>query len=78
MIDYVFEQTDGQPWLVNALGYKACFRAKAARDRTRLIGLTLLADARERLIERRDTHLDQSFFLNPIQRPGPPPPPWIR
>jgi len=32
---------------------------EAGRDRTRPIGLALLADARERLIERRDTHLDQ-------------------
>ena len=48
-----------QPWLVNVLGYETCFRAKAARDRTWPIDLTLLTAARERLIERRDTHLDQ-------------------
>nr|VFK39025.1 MAG: AAA-like domain [Candidatus Kentron sp. SD]VFK43865.1 MAG: AAA-like domain [Candidatus Kentron sp. SD]VFK78523.1 MAG: AAA-like domain [Candidatus Kentron sp. SD] len=57
--DYVFEQTGGQPWLVNALGYEVCFRTKANRDRTRPITLTDMANARERLIERRDTHLDQ-------------------
>jgi len=44
---------------INALGYEACFRAKAARDRAQPIGLTLLTAARERLIERRDTHLSQ-------------------
>ncbi|WP_133511801.1 ATP-binding protein [Candidatus Thiosymbion oneisti] len=59
VIDYVFEQTTGQPWLVNAMGYEACFRAKAARDRSCPITLTDMLDARERLIERRDTHLDQ-------------------
>jgi len=59
VIDYIFEQTGGQPWLVNALGYEACFRAEAARDRTRPITLGVMAAARERLIERRDTHLDQ-------------------
>jgi len=59
VIDYVFEQTDGQPWLVNAIGYEACFRTKENRDRSRPITLAILADARERLIERRDTHLDQ-------------------
>ena len=59
VIDYVFEQTAGQPWLVNALGYEACFRAGGERDRTRPITLEIMADARERLIERRDTHLDQ-------------------
>ena len=59
VIDYVFEQTGGQPWLVNALGYQACFRAGGERDRTRPITSGLMAEARERLIERRDTHLDQ-------------------
>jgi len=59
VVDYVFEQTKGQPWLVNALGYEACFRTKENRDRSRPIGLGLMAAARERLIERRDTHLDQ-------------------
>jgi len=59
VIDYIFEQTGGQPWLVNALGYEACFRAKAARDRSRPITLTDIFDAREQLIERRDTQLDQ-------------------
>ncbi len=59
MIDYVFGQTAGQPWLVNALGYEACFEMKTGRDRSRPISLTTMADAREKLIERRDTHLDQ-------------------
>jgi len=59
VVDYIFEQTRGQPWLVNALGYEACFRTKENRDRGRPIGLGLMAAARERLIERRDTHLDQ-------------------
>nr|VFJ66029.1 MAG: AAA-like domain-containing protein [Candidatus Kentron sp. FM]VFK19984.1 MAG: AAA-like domain-containing protein [Candidatus Kentron sp. FM] len=59
VLDYVFEQTAGQPWLVNALGNEACFEMKAGRDRTRPITLEIMADARERLIERRDTHLDQ-------------------
>jgi len=59
VIDYVFEQTAGQPWLVNAIGYEACFEMETGRDRARPIGLATMADARERLIERRDTHLDQ-------------------
>ncbi len=59
IIDYIFEQTAGQPWLVNALGYEACFEMKAGRDRTQPISLTIMADTREKLIERRDTHLDQ-------------------
>ncbi|MBT8420656.1 MAG: ATP-binding protein, partial [Gammaproteobacteria bacterium] len=59
VIDYVFEQTNGQPWLVNALGREACFRTQGQRDRTRPITMQIMMDARERLIERRDTHLDQ-------------------
>nr|VFK80121.1 MAG: AAA-like domain-containing protein [Candidatus Kentron sp. SD] len=59
VIDYVFEQTGGQPWLANAIGYEACFRAEGERDRARPITLAVMEDARERLIERRDTHLHQ-------------------
>jgi len=67
VVDYVFEQTGGQPWLVNALGYEACFEMEAGCDRSRPVGLALLADARERLIERRDTHLDQ--LINQLREP---------
>jgi len=67
MVNYIFEQTGGQPWLVNALGYEACFEMEAGRDRSRPVGLALLADARERLIERRDTHLDQ--LTNQLREP---------
>ena len=37
VIDYVWELTEGQPWLVNALGYVACFEIKEARDRKKKI-----------------------------------------
>jgi len=59
VIDYVFGQTGGQPWLVNAIAYEACFEMEASRDRTQSVTLGVIADAREGLIERRDTHLDQ-------------------
>ena len=59
VFDYVFEQTNGQPWLVNALGREACFKDRSARDRTCPITMEIMMEARERLIERRDTHLDQ-------------------
>ncbi|MEM6353301.1 MAG: AAA-like domain-containing protein, partial [Cyanobacteria bacterium P01_D01_bin.14] len=58
-IDYVWQQTQGQPWLVNALAYQACFKLKEGRDRTRPITLEFMKAARESLIQRRDTHLDQ-------------------
>ncbi len=51
--------TRGQPWLVNALAYEACFENKAACDRSRPITLDDVQEARERLVLRRDTHLDQ-------------------
>ncbi|WP_089728563.1 AAA family ATPase [Candidatus Thiosymbion oneisti] len=59
VIDYVFEQTNGQPWLINALGYQACFRTKDNRIRSHPIALGVMQDAREQIIERRDTHIDQ-------------------
>ncbi len=55
----VWEQTRGQPWLVNALAYEACFRSKAGRDRSRPITAAAISAAREQLILRRETHLDQ-------------------
>ena len=58
-VEALWEQTQGQPWLVNALVYQACFRSPAGRDRSRPITLGDLFDARETLIQRRDTHLDQ-------------------
>lgn len=54
--DYTFEQTQGQPWLVNALAYEACFNM--VTDRSKPITKEILQLARETLIKRRDTHLD--------------------
>ena len=51
--------TRGQPWLVNALAYEACFKSRAGRDRSRAIDEDAIQDAREQLILRRETHLDQ-------------------
>ena len=58
-LEYVWRQTQGQPWLVNALAYEACFELKSGRDRSHPITLELMKTAREDLIQRRDTHLDQ-------------------
>ena len=55
----IWELTRGQPWLVNALAYEACFDNKAGRDRSRPINADAIQDAREQLILRRETHLDQ-------------------
>ena len=58
-LDLVWERTQGQPWLVNALAYDACFRHKAGRDRSLPIDAEAVLAAQERLILRRETHLDQ-------------------
>ncbi len=52
----VWDSTAGQPWLVNALADEALARV---RDRSVTIGHDDVIDAREALIRRRDTHLDQ-------------------
>ncbi|MDE0220760.1 MAG: ATP-binding protein, partial [Spirochaetaceae bacterium] len=57
-LELVWERTAGQPWLVNALCYDACFRHKPGRDRERPITAGAILEAQERLILRRDTHID--------------------
>ena len=51
-------RTAGQPWLVNALCYDVCFRHETGRDRSRAITADDVLEAQERLILRRDTHID--------------------
>ncbi len=58
-IEAVWEQSRGQPWLVNALAYQACFKRKANRDRSRTISGEEVMEAREELILGRQTHLHQ-------------------
>ena len=58
-VERVWEQTQGQPWLVNALAAAACFEGDAARDRSREITEDDVDAARERVVVRRATHLDQ-------------------
>ena len=58
-LETIRTQTRGQPWLVNALAWEACFRREAGRDRSRAITADDIFEAREQLIERRETHLDQ-------------------
>ena len=54
----ILARTAGQPWLVNALCYDACFRHEAGRERSRPITADAIVEAQERLILRRDTHVD--------------------
>jgi hypothetical protein len=55
----IWELTQGQPWLVNALAYEVCFDMKANRDHSVVITAEMVAEAKENLILRRETHLDQ-------------------
>ena len=57
--DAVWTQTQGQPWLVNALCAGTCFDDKAGRDRSRPIDVDAIHAAREELILSRRVHLDQ-------------------
>lgn len=55
----IWEYTRGQPWLVNALGYEACFEMEAGRERDDSITSGMIVQAKENLVRRRETHLDQ-------------------
>ena len=57
-LETVRARSAGQPWLVNALCREACFESETGRDRTRAITAGDVLDAQERLILRRDTHID--------------------
>jgi hypothetical protein len=59
VLDLVWSYTQGQPWLVNALAYEATFNMKKYRNRQISISVEAIKEAKERLILRRDTHLDQ-------------------
>ena len=52
-----WDQSRGQPWLVNALAYQACFENKAGWDRSHAIDGEAVMDAREALVLARQTHL---------------------
>ena len=58
-LEAVWTLTLGQPWLINALAYEACFRMRDGRDRSQPITVERIQQAKENLILRRVTHLDQ-------------------
>ena len=63
----LWQDTRGQPWLVNALGHELTWEDRSARDRSIPISLEQYWAARERLIESRATHLDQ--LADKLQEP---------
>ena len=55
----VWRQTQGQPWLVNALCRRTCFDDARGRDRSRAITAADVFEAQEHLILGPAGHLDQ-------------------
>ena len=58
-LERVWTQTQGQPWLVNALCSQACFESPHGLDRSRAITEDAIVGAQEVLIQGRVVHLDQ-------------------
>ena len=58
-VERIWKLTLGQPWVVNALAQQVCFKERSGRDRSRAIGETAIDNAKETLILKRATHLDQ-------------------
>ena len=54
----IWEATEGQPWLVNALGYEVTMNMRENRDRSIKIIPEMIYKAQERIIYRRETHID--------------------
>ena len=58
-LERLWTQTQGQPWLVNALCSEACFESPHGLDRSRAITEDDILAAQEVLIQGRVVHLDQ-------------------
>jgi hypothetical protein len=56
-LDYVYEQSWGQPWIVNSLFQRATMRI-LKEDNYETVTLDHIVAAREQMIQSRETHLD--------------------
>ena len=54
----VWDATEGQPWLVNALAREVTWSMRENRNRSMTITPEMMYKAQENLIYRRDTHID--------------------
>ncbi|MDR2232088.1 MAG: PD-(D/E)XK nuclease domain-containing protein [Tannerella sp.] len=66
-LDYVYEQTKGQPWIVNNLFMRATMRI-LDRDSTETVTLAHVEEAREQMVLARETHLDALAYR--LEEPG--------
>ena len=56
-LDYVYEQSKGQPWIVNSLFKRATMRV-LEQESTETVTLAHIEEARQQMILARETHLD--------------------
>ena len=63
----IWEATEGQPWLVNAMGREVTYEMKENRDRTVTIIPEMVYRAQERIVYRRDTHID--ILIDKLKEP---------
>ena len=59
VIKQLWDDTLGQPWLVNAIGHQLVWKVRENRDRNKVIDIEDYRMARETLIESSATHIDQ-------------------
>jgi hypothetical protein len=64
-IEYAFEQTQGQPWLVNALAYECCF--EMVKDGSKIITKNVMKQARKNLFLQENAHF--YYLIEQIQKP---------
>jgi hypothetical protein len=64
-VEYAYDLSAGQPWLVNALAYQACY--EDVKNPNVTITREAIEQAKETLIKRRDTHIDS--LLDKLQEP---------
>ena len=63
----IWNATEGQPWLVNALGYEVTMEIRENRDRSVVITPEMIDRAQEQIIYRRDTHID--ILIDKLREP---------
>ena len=56
-LDYVYEQSNGQPWIVNSLFKRATMRI-LEHESVETVEMKHIVEAREQMIQARETHLD--------------------
>jgi hypothetical protein len=68
-LDYVYEQSQGQPWIVNSLFMRATMRV-LNEDSTETLTLAHIREAREQMVLAREAHLDALAYRmeNPMIR----------